>query len=118
MHKIQDHLLLSKGLIEKLAPSKAVKELTEIKEQTEITLDNSQKIFEETYHLKYLEFKSYLTSLQKPEDLTKELCDNITLSIKEKFTEGIKKSANQLYGTIKQHQSLNQFSQGMQTEEP
>jgi hypothetical protein len=70
MNKIQDHFILSKGLVERLCPSKAVKELTEMKERTEVTLENSEKIFEETYHLKYLEFKSYLTSLHKPEDLT------------------------------------------------
>jgi hypothetical protein len=34
IHKIQDHLLMSKGLVERLHPSKAVKELTEIKEQS------------------------------------------------------------------------------------
>jgi len=28
IHKIQDHLLMSKGLVERLHPSKAVKELT------------------------------------------------------------------------------------------
>jgi hypothetical protein len=37
--------MLSKDLIEKIMPSKAVKELTEIKERSEITLENSERIF-------------------------------------------------------------------------
>jgi transcription initiation factor TFIIIB Brf1 subunit/transcription initiation factor TFIIB len=68
-----------------LHPSKAVKELQEIKERAEIILENTEKIFEETYQLKYLEFKQYLSKLQRPEDFTKDFCDNLKVTMLDKF---------------------------------
>ena len=50
-----------------------------------------------------MEFKQYLSKLQKPEDIANEFCDNLKMSVKEKFKSGIKRSVNHLYVVIKQN---------------
>lgn len=33
-------------------------------------MENSDKVFQDSYLLKYMEFKSFMNDLKKPEDLT------------------------------------------------
>jgi hypothetical protein len=57
-----------------------------------------------------------LATLQRPEDLTKEFCENIKKSIKDKFTEGMKKSVNIVYQSVKSHDRENMVDVEVQTE--
>ena len=67
MHKLIDNLMLSKGLVDKLVPSMASKQIEEIKQRNEISLEQGEKIFEEAYQLKYAEFKEQMAVIQRPD---------------------------------------------------
>lgn len=54
--------------------------------------------------------------MQKPEDLTKDFCDNIKISMKDKFTTGMKKTMNSLYAIKKEEEEAKQVEGSCQTE--
>ena len=64
-------------------------------------IENSDKVFQDSYLLKYMEFKSFMNDLKKPEelnDLYKEEMENAT---KQKFKDGMNRTLKKCYAINK-----------------
>ncbi len=77
-----DKIELEKVLVERTMPSEAVKELEDMAEQVELMVENTDKIFRDSYMLKYLEFKAHIVKLQKPEDVAAIFCQDMGHALK------------------------------------
>lgn len=63
-----------------------------MKEHIENVMESTNSIFEETYMMKYVEFKNYLTQIKKPEDIVDYFISNMNFSMKEKFLKAMQKA--------------------------
>lgn len=70
METIYDRMMMQKSLIEKVKPSLASKQLEEMKDHIETVMQNNEKLFEETYMMKFFEFHNHIKKLDKPEKIT------------------------------------------------
>lgn len=60
-------------------------------------VESIEKAFQSSYILKYMEFKSYISKLQRPESLMDIFKDEMEISTKLKFKEGL----NRTFGRLK-----------------
>lgn len=77
MDRMYEKLTMEQNYIQKMKPSKAVKELEELHSNAELMLARTDTVFEEAYHRKYVEFLQSLNEAKKPEELTVEFCRDI-----------------------------------------
>lgn len=80
-------------------------------------MENSDKVFQDSYILKYMEFKSFLNDLKKPEELTELYRQDMEHATKEKFKEGINRTLKKCYAINKRENMKNKISFATQTEE-
>lgn len=64
-----------------------------------------------------MEFKQYLSKLQRPEDIAKNFCDNLKVTMLDKFEIGMKKSVNLLYTLKKEDDMAKLVGKAIQTDE-
>lgn len=55
-------------------------------------MESTNSIFEETYMMKYVEFKNYLTQIKKPEDIVDYFVSNMNFNMKDKFLKAMQKA--------------------------
>lgn len=84
--------MVQKPMIERTKPSLAIRELEDMKEHIENVMESTNSIFEETYMMKYVEFKNYLTQIKKPEDIVDYFVTNMNFHMKEKFLKAMQKA--------------------------
>ena len=79
-------------------------------------MENSDKIFQDSYLLKYMEFKSIINDLKKPEDLAALYKQDMENATKQKFKDGMNRTLNKCYALNKNETLKNQISFGVQTD--
>ncbi len=55
-------------------------------------MESTNSIFEETYMMKYVEFKNYLTQIKKPEDIVDYFVSNMNFNMKDKFLKAMQRA--------------------------
>ena len=79
-------------------------------------MENSDKIFQDSYLLKYMEFKSIINDLKKPEDLAALYKQDMENATKQKFKDGMNRTLNKCYALNKNETLKNKISFGVQTD--
>lgn len=56
-------------MVENIRPSQASKEIMETANMIQNVMESSDKVFQDSYMIKYMEFKSFLNDLQNPDEI-------------------------------------------------
>ncbi len=79
-------------------------------------MENSDKVFQDSYLLKYMEFNSFMNDLKKPEDLTALYKQDMENATKQKFKDGMNRTLKRCYAINKKETLKNKACFGVQTD--
>lgn len=80
-------------------------------------MEDTDKVFQESYLAKYMEFKSYLTQIPRPDQIHSIFREEMEKSTKQRFFEGMARAILTLARVGRDHQKKQTTSSFMQTVE-
>lgn len=112
-----DKILLQRQNLENIKPSEASKEIMETANMIDNVMENSDKVFQDSYMLKYMEFKSFMNDLKKPEEIGELYRQDMESATKQKFKEGMNRTLKKCYAINQRENLKNKVAFGTQTDE-
>jgi hypothetical protein len=112
-----DKLLLQRQLLEGIGPSGASRQIMETANMIDNAIESSDRVFQDSYLLKYAEFKSFVNELVRPEEIGELYREEMESATRQKFKDGMNRTLKKCFAINQREGQKSRTAAGTQTEE-